>query len=63
MLVGRVAATAEGRLRARLAADYRGLAFVRLPREAPAPVVTGPGGLIGPVRPPEAAALAAEAAR
>ena len=63
LLVGRVAVTAEGRPRARLAADYRGLAFVRLPREPPAPAAIGPGALIGPVPPPGAATLAAETPR
>jgi rod shape-determining protein MreC len=64
LLVGRVAATAEGRRRARLAADYHGLAFVRLLREVPAPLVTDPGGLIGPILPPGAtAARAAEETR
>ncbi|PZQ48568.1 MAG: rod shape-determining protein MreC [Rhodovulum sulfidophilum] len=61
LLVGQVVTTPEGRQRVRLAADNRGLSFLRLLREAPAPSVEGPGGLIGPVLPPELARPAAVA--
>ncbi|MFQ8433384.1 rod shape-determining protein MreC [Amaricoccus sp. W119] len=70
VLVGQVTVTPDGRQRVRLAADYTGLAFVRLLRRAPAPLVTGPGDLIGPRVPdppapaptPEGTGSAAEAA-
>ncbi|TPE53937.1 rod shape-determining protein MreC [Amaricoccus solimangrovi] len=60
VLVGRVTRTADGRPRVGLAADYAGLAFVRLLRRAPVPMVTEPGGLIGP-RQPEAPAASENA--
>lgn len=69
LLVGQVIVTPDGRQRARLAADYAGLRFVRLLRLAPPPVVLGPGDVIGPRQPaaaaeaPEATAEAAEAPR
>ncbi len=63
LLVGQVVVTPDGRQRARLAADYRGLRFVRLLRQAPPPIVLGPGDLVGPKLPdpppPEATVEAA----
>ncbi len=48
--IGRVA-MAGGRQRVRPSADFTRLDFVRIVRETPAPVVEGPGGLIGPPAP------------
>jgi len=58
ILIGQVFVGADGRQRVRLAADYRLLDFVRVVRGMPAPVVEGPGDLIGPLLPPTAAASA-----
>jgi rod shape-determining protein MreC len=55
ILIGQVFVGADGRQRVRLAADYRLLDFVRVVRGMPAPVVEGPGELIGPVLPPTTA--------
>jgi rod shape-determining protein MreC len=65
ILIGQVYVGADGRSRVRLAADYRILDFVRVVRAVPAEDVEGPGGLIGPVLPADAAAAAttAEAVR
>jgi rod shape-determining protein MreC len=51
ILIGQVFMGADGRARVRLAADTHRLEFVRVVRAAPAPVVEGPGGLIGPLMP------------
>ena len=51
LLVGQVARGAGGRLRARLAADYGRLEFLRVIRARPPERVDDPGALIGPVRP------------
>lgn len=51
ILIGQVYVDKEGRARVRLAADTRRLEFVRVVRSVPAPVVDGPGGLIGPLQP------------
>ena len=62
LLVGQVAVDAGGRLRARLAADYGRLEFLRVIRFRPAERVEDPGALIGPVRPPVLPATPAAAA-
>jgi len=51
ILVGTVALDPQGRLRARLAADYRRLEFIRVLRREPGEEIDGPGGLIGPELP------------
>ncbi len=51
ILIGQVFIGADGRGRVRLAADTRRLDFERAARAVPAPVVEGPGGLIGPLQP------------
>lgn len=61
ILIGQVVAGADGRQRVRLSADFRALDFVRVVRGVPAPVVEGPGALIGPLLPGDAAAASAEA--
>ncbi|MEM1264836.1 MAG: rod shape-determining protein MreC [Pseudomonadota bacterium] len=50
ILVGTVAAGPDGRLRVRLAADYRRIDFVRVLRRAPGERIEGPGALISPPR-------------
>ncbi len=49
IVIGRVIAGQDGRLRARLTADYGHLDFVRVVRLLPVEIIEGPGGLIGPV--------------
>jgi rod shape-determining protein MreC len=49
ILIGRVVIGRDGRPRARLAADYGHLDFVRVIRSRPVEVIEGPGGLIGPM--------------
>lgn len=49
IVIGRVVVGPDGRQRVRLAADTQRLEFVRVVRSLPAPVVDGPGGLIGPL--------------
>ncbi len=49
ILIGQVVTGPDGRLRVRLAADYRGLEFARVVRPLPEAEVDGPGGLIGPL--------------
>lgn len=56
LLVGHVALMPGGAVRVRLAADYRGLEFVRVLRFAPPERIEGPGGLILPPLPPAAEA-------
>ncbi|MEO0388190.1 MAG: rod shape-determining protein MreC [Pseudomonadota bacterium] len=48
ILIGTVATGPDGRLRVRLAADYRRLEFIRVLRQAPGEAIDGPGALIGP---------------
>jgi rod shape-determining protein MreC len=48
ILVGRVAASADGRQRLLPAADFRRLDYVRIVRFVPRESIDGPGGLIGP---------------
>jgi len=52
ILIGTVAEDPSGRLRARLAADYQRLEFIRVLRRAPGEVIDGTGDLIGPTLPP-----------
>ncbi len=54
-LVGTVALDRAGRHRARLAADYASLEFLRVLRREPTERIDGPGGLVGPQLPPLAA--------
>ena len=49
LLVGQAVRAPDGRLRVRLATDYRALDFVRVVRHVPPPVIEGPGDLIGPL--------------
>ena len=53
----------DGRLRARLSADYQRLEFLRVLRSKPAEEIIAPQDLIGPVRPtsPEVALTETEA--
>ncbi len=53
LLIGTVALDQSGRLRARLAADYGALEFIRVLRQAPSESIPGSGDLIGPQLPPE----------
>ena len=67
LLVGQVVMDSEGRLRVRLAADYRRLEFLRVLRSPEGSAPGGPGGLIvpdGPVGPtlPEPQDLARDGA-
>ena len=55
LLVGQVALDPSGTLRARLAADYGRLEFLRVLRARPQEKIETPGTLIGPQRPPAAA--------
>ncbi len=55
ILVGEVAVDPDGRLRLRLAADYRRLEFLRVLRRTPNQAIEGPGDLIRPTAPPEVA--------
>lgn len=48
ILVGQVAVGPDGRLRVRLAADYRRLEFIRVLLRNPRERIEGPGDLIGP---------------
>ena len=59
--IGRVV-MAGGRQRVQPSADFTRLDFVRIVREMPAPIVEGPGGLIGPQAPAPPVPVA-EAAR
>ncbi|WP_112323929.1 rod shape-determining protein MreC [Oceanibium sediminis] len=52
--VGTVATDPSGRLRTRLAAEYRRLEFIRVLRRVPGEVIDGTGDLIGPPLPPVA---------
>ncbi len=64
VLVGQVIAGPDGRLRARPAADYRRLEFVRVIRRSPPGAIAGPGDLIGPLQgPPPPPIPLAEAVR
>ena len=57
ILIGTLAVDPQGRLRARMAADYRRLEFIRVLRRPPGETIEGPGDLIGaPAQPPLAAA-------
>ena len=51
LLVGQVAVGPDGRLRVRLAADYRRLEFIRVLLRNPQERIEGPGDLIGPQLP------------
>lgn len=51
LLLGQVARGADGRLRIRLAADYRRLEFIRVLRELREPVVDNSGELVVPAEP------------
>ncbi len=62
ILIGQAALGPDGRLRVLLAADFRRLDFVRVIRQPPPAVVEGPGGIVGPLLPPGAGALAPTAA-
>ncbi len=61
LLVGQVVLARDGRMRARLAADYARLNFLRVMRSHPGTTISDPGGLIGPPWPPPGEAPAAEA--
>lgn len=54
--VGRVMMSPDGRIRLNPAADHRRLDFVRVLRRSPAPEITGPGAVIGPLTAREASA-------
>lgn len=62
LLVGQVARGPDGALRARLAADYERLSFLRVLRARPTEAITHPGDLIGPAAPPVGPVAAPEAA-
>lgn len=51
LLVGAVVITNDGRLRVKLAADYRRLEFLRIIRHLPAAPISEPGRLVGPTLP------------
>ena len=55
LLVGQVARGPDGALRARLAADYERMSFLRVLRAQPPERIVDVGGLIGPPVPPRAA--------
>ena len=55
LLVGQVARGPDGSLRARLAADYERLSFLRVLRARPPEAIARAGGLIGPQAPSAAA--------
>ena len=57
LLVGQVVMDSEGRLRVRLAADYRRLEFLRVLRSPEGTAPEGPGGLVAPDAVPGAPAL------
>lgn len=65
ILIGQTVVGPDGRLRARPAADYRRLDFVRVIRRVPRAVIEGPGAMIGPLIGARVAAppAAVEAAR
>lgn len=48
LLAGAVFLGADGRLRAKLSADYRRLEFLRIIRHSPSTPITDPGNLVGP---------------
>jgi len=48
LLAGAVFLGADGRLRAKLSADYRRLEFLRVIRHSPSAPITDPGNLVGP---------------
>lgn len=52
ILIGEVASSPDGRLRVRMAADYRRLEFIRVLRLPEQAGIEGPGDLIGPRLPP-----------
>lgn len=56
ILIGTVAVAQDGRLRVRLAADYRRLEFIRVLRPGRSETITGAGDLIGPLRPEDSGA-------
>jgi rod shape-determining protein MreC len=62
LLIGQVVVSPDGRLRVLPAADYRRLDFVRVIRQQPPGVVTGPGALIGPLVAAEPAGAPTDAA-
>lgn len=51
ILIGAVVLTSDGRLRVKLAADYRRLEFLRVIRHLPAAPISEPGRLVGPTLP------------
>ena len=51
ILIGSVVITSDGRLRIKLAADYRRLEFLRVIRHLPAAPISEPGRLVGPTLP------------
>lgn len=61
LLVGSAAVGPEGRLRVRLAADYRRLEFIRVLRHNAGEAIPGAGDLVGPLVNPHAANTPAEA--
>lgn len=52
ILVGSVAMDRSGRLRVRLAAEYKRLEFIRVLRQERGETISGSGGLVGPLLPP-----------
>ena len=54
LLIGQITEDPGGRLRVRLSADFERLEFLRVLRFHLAPVISDPGGIVGP-RQPEAA--------
>ncbi len=61
LLVGATAAGPDGRLRVRLAADYRRLEFIRVLRQSPGEAIPGTGDLVGPLLTPRTAEGVGEA--
>ncbi|MCP5073418.1 MAG: rod shape-determining protein MreC [Rhodobacteraceae bacterium] len=60
LLAGTVLLAGDGRLRVRLAADYRRLEFLRIIRHLPNAPITDPGRLVGPTLPPKAEGIVSE---
>lgn len=52
ILIGTIALGPGGRIRVRLAADYKRLEFIRVLRSSVSEAISGPGELIGPPLPP-----------
>ncbi|MCP5087317.1 MAG: rod shape-determining protein MreC [Rhodobacteraceae bacterium] len=60
LLAGTVVLARDGRLRVRLAADYRRLEFLRIIRHLPKAPITDPGRLVGPTLPSNTGDVASE---